>query len=244
MVECRILTDGPDTGTAPMKRKYLYLAAALIPLVLLAMALLTIDEPRHQIVDTPDGFELRDYAPYIVAETEVTADFAQASDPAFRRLVDYVQGNNVGGRRLPMIAPVMQQRLQHPLDTNTTIDRPAPTQAQAQDQRPARESADDPTAQRWLFRFALPKEYRLPMLPRPLDEQVRLRRLEPGRVAALRYRGNWSEERFREKADELLEHLHVARLVPVGTPVFARYNTAFVPWFLRRNEVLIQVEVP
>ena len=31
------------------------------------------------------------------------------------------------------------------------------------------------------------------------------------------------------------------RLEAVGTPVWARYNAPFTPWFLRRNEILIPV---
>jgi hypothetical protein len=29
-----------------------------------------------------------------------------------------------------------------------------------------------------------------------------------------------------------------------GTPVWARYNSPFMIWFLRRNEILIEVEPP
>jgi hypothetical protein len=31
-------------------------------------------------------------------------------------------------------------------------------------------------------------------------------------------------------------------LAPAGTPVIARYNPPFTPWFLRRNEVQIEIE--
>jgi len=29
----------------------------------------------------------------------------------------------------------------------------------------------------------------------------------------------------------------------LGTPVWARYNPPFMPWFMRRNEILIPVQV-
>jgi hypothetical protein len=31
-------------------------------------------------------------------------------------------------------------------------------------------------------------------------------------------------------------------LVKAGEPVWARYDPPFMPWFLRRNEVLIPIE--
>jgi hypothetical protein len=33
-------------------------------------------------------------------------------------------------------------------------------------------------------------------------------------------------------------------LTVVGEPVFARYDPPFMPWFLRRNEIQIEVERP
>jgi hypothetical protein len=207
-----------------MKKSYLLIAAALVPLVLLLMALFTIDEPRYQVVEDAESFELRDYAPFLVAETRVQGGFDDSSDEAFNLLVDYVQGINVGGRKIPMTAPVRQQR------------------AELGDEDLAFPAAGDGDSGRWLFQFPLAKEYQMSMLPRPSDERVGLRRLEPGLVAALRYAGDWSEARYLAKERELLEAVRAAGLAPVGTPSFARYNAAFIPWFLRRNEVLLSVD--
>ena len=61
------------------------------------------------------------------------------------------------------------------------------------------------------------------------------------RSAARRYSGTWSEARYREHESTLLQAVAQAKLVTVGVSVYARYNSPFSLWFLRRNEVLIEV---
>jgi hypothetical protein len=87
----------------------------------------------------------------------------------------------------------------------------------------------------------MPSGYTLETLPVPDDPRVRLRRVEPRLAAALAYSGTWSEKRYREKEAVLLAALEAAGLAVVGPPVFARYDPPFMPWFLRRNEVLVDV---
>jgi hypothetical protein len=40
----------------------------------------------------------------------------------------------------------------------------------------------------------------------------------------------------------LEEYIQKRGLTIAGAPVWARYDPPFMPWFLRRNEVLIPVE--
>ena len=195
-----------------MKRKTLVIVALLIPLALFAVALMSLDEPEYEVIEQTDAFELRAYKPFLVAETRVDGDFDEASGRAFRSLVSYIQGGNQGGRNLPMTAPVNQQRVAH---------------------------GNDDT---WLFQFVMPKEYVLQMLPQPMDEGVTLRQIPARLVAARRYSGDWGEQKYRDNEQALLEALQQERLMPVGAPIFARYNAPFVPGFLRRNEVLVDVE--
>jgi hypothetical protein len=61
-------------------------------------------------------------------------------------------------------------------------------------------------------------------------------------MAVHRYSGTWSEERYSEHENMLLDALAVDRIETVGEPVFARYNAPFTPWFLRRNEIMIEVD--
>ena len=195
-----------------MKRKTLFIVALLIPLALFAFAVMSLDEPEYEVIEQSDAFELRAYKPFVVAETRVDGDFDEVGSRAFRSLVSYIQGDNQGGRNLPMTAPVNQQRVGG--DSDGT----------------------------WLFQFVMPKEYVLQMLPQPMDEGVTLRQIPARLVAARRYSGGWGEQKYRDNEQALLEALQREGLVPVGTPIFARYNAPFVPWFLRRNEVLVDVE--
>ncbi|MGE5154254.1 MAG: heme-binding protein, partial [Bdellovibrio bacteriovorus] len=65
---------------------------------------------------------------------------------------------------------------------------------------------------------------------------------EPSRtLAARRYSGRWSWENYRDNEVVLLKAVRAAGLTPVGPTLYARYNAPFVPWFLRRNEVLVEV---
>jgi hypothetical protein len=61
-----------------------------------------IEEPKYEVVKTYPGFELRRYAPYLVAETEVTGDFDEVGSQAFRILAGYIFGNNRAQEKMEM----------------------------------------------------------------------------------------------------------------------------------------------
>jgi hypothetical protein len=66
---------------------------------------------------------------------------------------------------------------------------------------------------------------------------------DPGRLmAAVRYSGTWSEEGFEENKALLEDYIQKPGLTNAGEPVWARYDPPFMPWILRRNEVLIPIE--
>jgi hypothetical protein len=58
-------------------------------------------------------------------------------------------------------------------------------------------------------------------------------------VAALRYSGTWSQQRYENHKSELESWIAAHGWHPAGEPILARYDPPFKPWFLRRNEVLI-----
>ena len=183
---------------------------------------MAIEKPQYRVVQTLQGIEVREYAPYLVAETEVSGSREEAGNAGFRRLADYIFGKNRGEKKIAMTAPVAQQE-------GTRIAMTAPVSQQER----------GPST--WVIQFMMPSEYTLATLPEPLDPAVRFREVPARRVAVLRYSGTWSEERFLEHLEELRAAMKKEGLRGVGEPVWARYDPPFMPWFLRTNEILVEI---
>ena len=93
----------------------------------------------------------------------------------------------------------------------------------------------------YTYSFVMERKYTMDSLPKPTNPDVRLVE-RSGRVMAVhRYSGSWSEERYAEHEKILLDALATDRVETVGAPVFARYNAPFTPWFLRRNEIMVEI---
>jgi len=94
---------------------------------------------------------------------------------------------------------------------------------------------------KWAVGFTMPASYTLETLPVPDDAGITLRQVPARRVAAVRYSGFWSEEKYLLNKGKLEAWIRKNRFSVAGDPVWARYNPPFTPWFMRRNEILIPV---
>ena len=92
-----------------------------------------------------------------------------------------------------------------------------------------------------IYRFVMEKKYTLDSLPIPDDERIRLIKVAPKFMAVKKFSGRWSEKNYQKSKKALIESLISENIETIGLPIFARYNAPFVPWFLRRNEIMIQI---
>jgi hypothetical protein len=200
--------------SATLLRHLLWLTLAAMPLRSHA-----IEEPDYQVIRQLDGnVELRQYAPYVVAELVLNASADAAGNQAFPILAGYIFGKNKGERKFAMTAPVTQSA--EPVKMAMT----APvTQATV------------PGGMR--VQFVLPKGVTLESAPEPLDLRVQLRQVPASRWATIRYSGTWSQSNDDEHLALLKATLDKAGVATQGEPVLARYNAPFTPWFMRRNEI-------
>ena len=62
---------------------------------------MAIEEPEYTRLDGDGPFEVRRYAPVVVAEVSVTGDMQSATNAGFRVLAGYIFGGNTGRKILP-----------------------------------------------------------------------------------------------------------------------------------------------
>ncbi|MBK9322890.1 MAG: heme-binding protein [Bdellovibrionaceae bacterium] len=183
---------------------------------------MAVSEPKFRIESKSENYEIRLYESTIVAETLVEADFDEAGNKAFRILADYIFGNNKSKVKIDMTAPVAQQ------STSEKIAMTAPV-SQMQDARGQ------------LVQFTMPDSFTMETLPEPIDARVHLRKIDPRAVAVFSYSGSWSESRYKSKLAEFKSELLKNNVKTTGEPIFARFNSPFQIWFLRRNEIWLEV---
>jgi hypothetical protein len=75
-----------------------------------------------------------------------------------------------------------------------------------------------------------------------IDDRVELREEKEKTVAYIRYSGTWRKKRYEDHAQKLMDWISTMGWTVDGAPVWARYNPPFMPWFMRRNEILILVK--
>ncbi|BCW69862.1 heme-binding protein [Arthrobacter sp. NicSoilB8] len=190
------------------------------------------EQQPFELVQRFAHFELRRYPEYVVAEIQVNATFDRAGNAAFRHLFNYISGGNTARQKLAMTAPVVQER-----GSSQKLAMTAPV-LQSGPLPGSDESAD------FVVAFVLPAGLTAETAPVPANSDVKVRTI-PGSLAAVqRFSGSGSEAAFERHNTGLQAALVLAGLTAVGPPRFARFDPPFKPWFLRRNEVVQDVEPP
>jgi len=180
------------------------------------------ERPKYSAELSEPPFEVRQYAPTVVAEVHVDGTREEAVNTGFRILAGYIFGNNEAQQKVAMTAPVTQQTPSEKIAMTAPVNQVH-------------------TIGGFLVQFTMPVGFTLATLPEPNDSRVHLREIPAHRVAVKAYTGSWSEAHYQRKLAELRSALKRDGVRTTGEPVFARFNSPFQIWFLRRNEIWIEV---
>lgn len=180
-----------------------------------------VEQAKYEVVESQGDIQIRDYAPMIVAETEVSGERKEAINQGFLIIADYIFGNNVPKKNVAMTAPVIQQPAEK-------IAMTAPvTQVGA--------------GNSWNVRFVMPASYTMDTLPKPNNDAVKLEKVLGKRFVVIRFSGMAGGESLKEHTDELNAFIKDKKLEPLSQATYAFFNPPWTLPFLRRNEVMVEI---
>jgi len=142
-----------------------------------------------------------------------TADIAaQGNDGSFGRLFRYISGDNEASSKVSMTTPVFIAS-----ETENVGER---------------------------MGFVLPADVVADSIPVPTGENVEVKKRAGGKFAVLRFSGRMNDETIADSEKQLREWIEAKgwSITSATAIEYAGYDPPWTPGFLRRNEVLVQVE--
>lgn len=208
-----------------MKKKWTMItsiiALILIVGVLAGPVMSNVEKPDYKVIQSEQNIEIRQYEPMIIAEVEVDGKREDAIGDGFRLLADYIFGNNTVQQVISMTAPVQQKE-------NQKIAMTAPVQQQS-------------TGKSWRMSFVMPSKYSMDSLPVPNNNRVRLKEILTKKFVVIEFSGTNSSENVTEHENQLMNYIEANQIKIIGSPKYAFYNAPWTLPFLRRNEVMIEI---
>ncbi len=167
---------------------------------------------EYRVLKKYGDFEVREYAPCVLAEVKVSAHYSTASSAAFASLFKYISKGNKSSQQIAMTAPVIAA------------------------QKPESSESND-----WFVSFVMPSGSTFSHLPHPNDPNVVLRELDTETCIATSFRGKATEELSGRKIGELRAAAARENIALSGETRICRYDPPFKPGFTQYNEIVIPV---
>ena len=184
-----------------------------------------LEEPKYSVLKEYENFEIRNYASYLVAEVDIEGSYNKTGNEAFRILAGYIFGDNQSSTKMNMTAPVESEAIQSPEKMNMT----APV-------------FSNKNFNGYTYRFVMESKYTQETLPVPNNSKIRITEIKDRVMAVISFSGRWSQKNFEKHEQILVNDLKNEGIGVASEAIYARYNAPFTPWFLRRNEIMFEIE--
>lgn len=189
----------------------------------IVFGIISEETPKYTVLDKKEGFEIRRYNPYVVAETtyDESSGSKEGSGSSFRTLANYIgvfstpentSRDHEGSEAISMTAAVMTEKNQDSLSS-------------------------------FSMQFMLPSKYSsVQEAPLPKCDNVLIRNVPEKIFAVSTFSGGYDMHNCGEKVEELREKLKANAIQITGPWRLVRFNPPFTVWFLRTNEIHFEVE--
>lgn len=216
------------------------------------------ESPAYTVESKEGDIEIRVYSGYILAQTDVKADFDKAIGMGFSILANYIFGGNMKKSKISMTAPVSGENLSEsekiamtvPVTEESVdsekIPMAAPVTEESVDESekiamtvPVTEEKSDSHLYR--ISFTMPSKYTLDTLPEPEDKKIKFKEFKNQKMAVLRFKGRVNHKLADKEMAELKNWLEKNDINPKSNFIIAQYNHPAVPGFFRKNEVMVEI---
>jgi hypothetical protein len=199
----------------------------IFTLLVFSNTAMATEEPKFTLLEKDQSFELRLYEPKILAEVVVNGTMREASSKGFKLIADFIFGNNIAtsgkSEKISMTAPVLIE----PHAEKISMTAPVNVEQYGAG---------------WKVNFVMPSQYTLETLPKPNNPVVKIKPIPAKKFAVIQFSGLVDEEKMAKKVNDLEQWISTKQLKVPGNAELARYNPPWTLPFLRRNEVMIEVE--
>ena len=187
-----------------------------------------VEQADYTVVETMNGYEIREYPAHIVAQTTVQGSYGESMSNGFRIVAGYIFGGNTKRESIAMTAPVVAQKGEGS-QASERIAMTAPVVATAE-------------GDSQVISFGMPRSYTLETLPKPNDPRVNIVMIPAKKYAVVRFSWYRSDARVKSMQEKLLSALARDGIVAEGSTAYAGYNAPWTPPWMTRNEVLVEVK--
>jgi len=187
-----------------------------------------VEQADYTVVETMNGYEIREYPAHIVAQTTVQGSYGESMSNGFRIVAGYIFGGNTKRESIAMTAPVVAQKGEGS-QASERIAMTAPVVATAE-------------GDSQVISFGMPRSYTLETLPKPNDPRVNIVMIPAKKYAVVRFSWYRSDARAKSMQEKLLSALARDGIVAEGSTAYAGYNAPWTPPWMTRNEVLVEVK--
>jgi effector-binding domain-containing protein len=143
------------------------------------------------------------------------ATIESSSNSLFNILFRYISGANKSSTKISMTSPVI---------TSEKIPMTSPVI-----------SGSDSMS------FVIPQKYNIETVPKPTDKRVSIKEIPEKYVATIKFRGVADKNSVNKQSEKLLKWVSDKNIEAKDSPFLMQYNPPYIPVFLRRNEIGIEI---
>ncbi len=180
------------------------------------------EEALYATLFSDGDYQIRLYEPLIIAQTASGGNYLQATRSSYKRLTDYVSGNNLAQETVSVNQPMRAG------GTKPNVELTTPY-------------FEEYLSGVWLTSVAMPEQYSLLTLPKPADNSITFKRLPRVKTAVIAYSGFRNETLIVNKANQLQQWLRQEGLTAISPPRSVIFDSPLALPGLRRHEIHVTV---